>query len=372
MGDIARLRQFADNPNVKAFSRVVRYCEGTSDQDGYRRMFGGKLFDSFNDHPRQPQTFKLRKGGELTSTAAGAYQFLSRTWDGVVKQYGLSDFSPANQDLAFVALVDGRKALTDLVKGDLPSAVRKCALEWASLPGSPYGQPVKTFEEVQRVYFENGGLLEPVGDAQPSKPPQQSSTEPPMLPALIPLVKFGLLEAVPRLVKLFGSGSEVSERNVKAVETVAEIAKEAIGAKNEQELIEVLKSSPEAVAQVQKAVEANWFNLEEIGGGIEAASKRDIAFMAQAESWRDLFKSPSFVIGAFGLLPLVYIIVFSLVGVIGNAEWSVEVRASIAGLIVGTIIGGLVGYYFGQTTSRNRTTITTDASGTTSTSSTHQ
>lgn len=86
--------------------------------------------------------------------------------------------------------------------------------------------------------------------------------------------------------------------------------------------------------------------------------KVQVSNLASVESWRDLFRSPSFVIGFFGLLPLVYIILLSLVGIIGTATWSDDVRASIAGLIVGTVIGGLVGYYYGQTTSRNRMTST--------------
>lgn len=374
MSDINRLRQFWANPNVKAFSHAVRFCEGTADEDGYRRMFGGKLFDSFADHPRSPQTYTLKKGGKLTSTAAGAYQYLSRTWDGLVKQYKFPNFGKDHQDLGFVALVDGRKALSDLVKGDLPAVVRKCALEWASLPGSPYGQPVKSFAEVQRMYLEHGGQLSPAGEPVvpvAEAPAEVKPQEAQVHPILIPLVKAGLLEAVPRLLKLFGSGSEVSERNIKVVETVANIAKEAVGAKNEQELLEVIKANPEAAAQVRQAVENNWFQLEEVGGGIEAARVHDKAAMSSEGPWYDILKSPSFVIGFFGLLPLVYIIVLSLVGVLGKAEWSMEVRASIAGLIVGTIIGGLVGYYFGQTTSRNRTSSTTDsAGGTTSTSTT--
>jgi hypothetical protein len=73
-------------------------------------MFGGGLFDSFADHPRQAITRSLG-GKPITSTASGAYQFLSRTWDGLVKQYGFTDFSPKNQDLGAVALVAGRGAL---------------------------------------------------------------------------------------------------------------------------------------------------------------------------------------------------------------------------------------------------------------------
>ncbi len=39
-------------------------------------MFTGTKFTGFEDHPR-----KLNTSGALTSDAAGAYQFLSTTWD---------------------------------------------------------------------------------------------------------------------------------------------------------------------------------------------------------------------------------------------------------------------------------------------------
>ena len=90
------------NQNLQAFLHVIRAGEGTSDADGYRRCFGGELFDAFTDHPR-----RLITKGRYTSTAAGAYQFLSRTWDGLVRQYGFADFSPAAQDLGAVALIAG-------------------------------------------------------------------------------------------------------------------------------------------------------------------------------------------------------------------------------------------------------------------------
>ena len=93
--DPIALIEALDNPNVRAFLRMLRHGEGTAGEDGYRVMFGGGLFDSFADHPRQAITRKLG-GKPITSTAAGAYQFLARSWDGLVKQYGFADFSPKN------------------------------------------------------------------------------------------------------------------------------------------------------------------------------------------------------------------------------------------------------------------------------------
>ena len=143
---------------VEAFLYMIRYCEGTAGEDGYRTMFGGKLFDSFADHPRVLTSFKL-KGTKYKSSAAGAYQFLQKTWDALVRQHGYKDFSPENQDRAAIELIKGRKAYEDILSGDVVTAIKKCSREWASLPGSPYGQPVKTLDECIRVYGKKLGEL---------------------------------------------------------------------------------------------------------------------------------------------------------------------------------------------------------------------
>lgn len=168
----------------------------------------------------------------------------------------------------------------------------------------------------------------------------------PFLLAALP----ALVEAIPKLGKLFGSGSEVSERNVKAAELVAQTVKDAVGAKTEQEAVQILQSDPVAVQTATKAVDAIWFELTEAGGGgVDGARKADAAQRAAG----DLLHSASFWV-ALMLLPLVYLLVASLIGLIGTATWSDDVRAGLAGSLISAVVGGLVGYYFGQTTSRNR------------------
>jgi muramidase (phage lysozyme) len=139
------------NSNVQAFLRVIRKGEGTADQGGYSRLFGGQQFSSFADHPR----IKVTRGN-LTSSAAGAYQFLANTWDEMRASYNLPDFSPASQDIACVGLIKRRGALADVIAGRFAVAVKKCALEWASLPGSPYGQPTQSMASVNQVLAMNG------------------------------------------------------------------------------------------------------------------------------------------------------------------------------------------------------------------------
>lgn len=138
--------------NVQAFLRVIRRGEGTADEGGYRRLFGGGTFTSYADHPRT-----LVKKGGYSSTAAGAYQFLSSTWDETRRIMKLPDFSPASQDFGAVGLIAKRGALADVKAGRLEEAIRKCALEWASLPFSPYGQPTISLATAQAVFASAGG-----------------------------------------------------------------------------------------------------------------------------------------------------------------------------------------------------------------------
>lgn len=146
------------NGNVQAFLRVLRRGEGTADEAGYRRMFGGELFTSFADHPRKKIT-KNFAGSKITSSAAGAYQFLESTWDETRRLMGLGDFSPANQDLGAVGRIAARGALEDVKAGRFDTAIKKVAKEWASMPGSPYGQPVISLATARAVYTSAGGAI---------------------------------------------------------------------------------------------------------------------------------------------------------------------------------------------------------------------
>lgn len=141
------------NKNVQAFMRVIRRGEGTGDAAGYNRIFGGELFTSFTDHPR-----KLIVKNGYRSTAAGAYQALQSTWDETRRIMGLRDFSPTSQDWFCVGRIAARGALEDVKAGRFAVAVAKVAKEWASLPGSPYGQPTISMAVAASVYASAGGV----------------------------------------------------------------------------------------------------------------------------------------------------------------------------------------------------------------------
>lgn len=358
--DATQIAEALANANLRAFLVVIRAGEGTTDFDGYRRCYGGSLFDSYADHPRRKIT-----AGRYTSTAAGAYQILARTWDGLVAQYGFPDFSAPSQDEAAVALIAGRKALDDVIAGRVQSAIRKCNLEWASLPGSPYGQPTRTMAQALATYAAAGGVLEPAAHsgataAQTAPPapaaapapttapqPRKDFAMPPFLFAALP----ALIQSIPSLAQLFGARGEAAEQKVAAVQQVAQIAKDALGARNEQEMVETLAADPEAVATVREAIEARWFEIAEAGGGgIAAAREADVKFVERIGGF---WRSPSFAAMAV-LAPLVYMIVGSVAGLWGYTGWSDDVRAAIATAVVSLVVGGAAGFYWGSTTGSSK------------------
>ncbi|WP_191240013.1 glycoside hydrolase family 24 protein [Pandoraea pnomenusa] len=141
------------DPNAQAFLTLIRTGEGTLGDVGYRTLFGGGTFNSFADHPNIRVT-----RGSLTSTAAGAYQILYGTWLEMKAAYDLPDFSPASQDIAAIGLIKRRGALADVLAGRFDAAIAKCNKEWASLPGSPYGQPTLTLARAHDVLANAGGV----------------------------------------------------------------------------------------------------------------------------------------------------------------------------------------------------------------------
>lgn len=142
--------------NRQAMLKVIRFAEGTADDRGYNRIFGGQEIDDLTHHPDICVKFR-----RTCSTAAGAYQFLTTTWNGL----GLGEFTPTNQDKGAIMLIERRGALGDVDAGRFEDAIAKLSPEWASLPrweGDPtgtYKQPVKSMSELRDVYLSHGGKL---------------------------------------------------------------------------------------------------------------------------------------------------------------------------------------------------------------------
>jgi lysozyme len=138
-------------PEVRALLDTIAFAEGTHDDLGYRTLFTFETFRSFRDHPRRVRCASYH-GYRLCSDAAGRYQMISSTFDSVAKRLQLNDFSPQSQDRAAVELIRWRGGLGKIERGDFDGAIAAIRREWASLPGSGYGQPQTSWEELRTIY----------------------------------------------------------------------------------------------------------------------------------------------------------------------------------------------------------------------------
>lgn len=139
--------------NIRAFLIMIQHAEGTYGKDGYRKLYGGGYFNDYSKHPNT----KVSKWG-ITSTAAGAYQILSKTWAELQPKLKLPDFGPVSQDRAAIELIRRRNALEDVYAGRFAQAIVKCRKEWASLPGAGYGQNEKNVTSLLAVIKASGGM----------------------------------------------------------------------------------------------------------------------------------------------------------------------------------------------------------------------
>ena len=141
-------RQYLNDPRVRKVLDVIAGAEGV--KHGYNTIFGNERFGNLSAHPNVRKQFKQTDGKTNVTTAAGRYQFLKGTWDGLSRQYGLKDFSPQSQDIGAIGLIMQKGALGDVLKGNYQAAIQKLGGTWASLPSSPYAQPKRSQAEIDR------------------------------------------------------------------------------------------------------------------------------------------------------------------------------------------------------------------------------
>jgi lysozyme len=161
------------------------------------------------------------------------------------------------------------------------------------------------------------------------------------LPAFIGPAFAVLAETVPTLIRHFGKG-EQSEKNAAVVEKVVGVAKDAIGAVNEQDLVERLRD-PDAVQIVDRAISAAWISIVEAGGGGLAGARE--ANDRSAE--KPLLRQPA-VVMALAVLPLIYMVAAA---VMFGAGFSDETRVMVVSLVLGGALGGMVAFFWGSSMS---------------------
>ena len=132
-------------PRVRIYNTVVK---GTVVKAPGHPELVGKTNATVPDFSNHPNILVYLPSLGINSSAAGRYQFLYRTWNGL----GLTNFHPFNQDVGAVMLMQRRGMITPLLNGDVEQAIENGNAEWASLPGSPYGQGTRSMNSLKKVY----------------------------------------------------------------------------------------------------------------------------------------------------------------------------------------------------------------------------
>lgn len=148
MASAQKYMQLLNNPNARRMLDLIASAEGV--KHGYNTLFGNQRFDDLSGHPNIRKAFTQTDGKKNYTTAAGRYQFLNDTWNGLSRQYGLRDFSPQSQDIGAIALLDQIGALPYVLKGDFGTAIKKSGGTWASLPSSNYAQNKRSWDFINK------------------------------------------------------------------------------------------------------------------------------------------------------------------------------------------------------------------------------
>ena len=146
-------------PEGRAYLRTIKGAEGGE----YDIMFGGQKIADTSKHPWSGKQgkdvgveFTDKTGKKGRSTAAGAYQFLAKTWDNGSQLIGAKDFSATNQDRVALALALQKPGMYEAIMNrDLDRMVKLSNSIWTSLPGSVEGAKYhaqRTPEYVRALY----------------------------------------------------------------------------------------------------------------------------------------------------------------------------------------------------------------------------
>jgi len=157
--------------NTRAFMSTLKQTEnGGNAALGYNSKHGftkGKINTFTNKtYEEAPEDYKEHPyKGKSGGSAAGAYQILSGSWENendvqltkIRTKYGVTDFSPINQDKMTLGIINDKKHSLDLIiAGDIHGAIEKLKKEWTSLPGASQSHiDMQTFDKLFKGNVSN-------------------------------------------------------------------------------------------------------------------------------------------------------------------------------------------------------------------------
>jgi muramidase (phage lysozyme) len=136
---VTRSINYMNEPNVKAFLKLIRYCEHGRREDDrvYFTLYGGGTFTDASSHPL-PESKAIRDRHGKPHSPAGAFQIIYKTWKGLKDQGYVSDFTPYSQDMCAIRIIQNCSAMNDLMKGNIGKVLHNHMIrgQWAALPGA--------------------------------------------------------------------------------------------------------------------------------------------------------------------------------------------------------------------------------------------
>lgn len=161
------LQNAVKDHSIQSMIFTIRKSEGTDAADGFNYLFGSSPHNAlrFTDMSKHPNIH--RPFGNTTSTAAGVLQIMYHTDLELTAQLvnmGMTQeeaqsFTPEMQILKGVLLFSNHDCCQLIIDGHFEKAINILNKTWASLPGSPYGQPVHTMALVKEWYTSAGGTI---------------------------------------------------------------------------------------------------------------------------------------------------------------------------------------------------------------------
>ena len=126
------------DPKMRLVLDTIARSEGTYGSDSYSTKFGGAKVSHSKGKDRT-----IVKG----SSAHGRYQFMNKTWDSLKDSLELKGFSPLEQDIAALKLLDDSGALTEFQNGNDKEGVFKASKIWAALPSNEKGESALSYAD---------------------------------------------------------------------------------------------------------------------------------------------------------------------------------------------------------------------------------
>ena len=338
----------------KAWLNLLRWCEGTDEAKGYYMLFGGELVPGLATHPRRLVTRTFRNGKTVTSSAAGAYQFLAGTWDECAKALDLPDFSPDSQDVAALWLTRRRGALRHVVAGRWEAAIAACNREWASLPGSPYGQPTKTLKQCMDFltgYIAQFPLPPPPVEEVEFVPVEQIEEEAIMpLPALATAALSILTPILTTKVKEV-VGKETDAATAEEVtKQIVKVAQDLTGQADPVDAAMKVRQEPSLQSQLNAQMEISIPLFEKLFEASEKSAGAAREFNTKlATKGVGFWKLPAFWV-TMVLIPLAYVVVFKVL----TDDYPPEIKGAVIMAVVVATLADVRQFWLGSSHSSQR------------------